>query len=108
MKIFLRENKHAYYEAIDVDDIVLMEASSNYTTIFTKTKNYVYSITMGDIYPMFQVVDEDHSLIRIHRSIVVNKKHVTGINGNELRVNGKWYTVAKSHREEIFRNFVIL
>ena len=46
--------------------------------------------------------------IRIHRSYLVNLKHVTALVGNSLKIGEQFLVIGREYREQLFDRFVFL
>lgn len=46
--------------------------------------------------------------MRIHRSYIVNLKHVVSLIGNSLNINGKLLTIGREYREHLLERFIFL
>jgi DNA-binding LytR/AlgR family response regulator len=82
---------------IIIEDIYYLEADRNYCQVFTKNNTYLLVNTlknMEDKLPteIFQ---------RIHRSYIVNIKHVNEVAQNHITVEGKILPLSKELRPEL-------
>lgn len=107
MKIYLRKGLQVY-EGVELCDIVMLTADSNYTKVVTITKTFTYSKPLKEIFSKIQEKDIAHDLVRINRSTVVNRNHVTGINGNQLMIRDEWFTISRDRHDEIFNYFTLI
>ncbi|NME70383.1 LytR/AlgR family response regulator transcription factor [Flammeovirga aprica] len=93
------------YKKVNIEDIMYLEADSNYTVIHTKDVNYTYSMVMRKIqeklkYPFF---------LRIHRSYIININYVTSFDSNSIILDERYkLPVSKQNRDEMFKHFEIL
>lgn len=106
-KIFLRHSRNERYRAIDIYDILSLEAQSNYTKVITELEEWIYSITLNDFFVKLQRADTDRKFVRIGRSAVVNKDRVTEIEGNMLSIGARKYTIPRQMRDEVLAHFNI-
>jgi two-component system, LytTR family, response regulator len=89
---------------IKVEDIIYLEASSNYTHIFTsEKKKYIASHTLKD----FEDMLPGEIFLRIHNSYIINKnyteKYIRGEGGQVVLSNGVTLDVAKRKKSEFLK-----
>lgn len=89
---------------IKVADIIYLEASSNYTHIFTvDKKKYIASYTLKD----FEDMLSPETFVRIHNSHIINKnfteKYIRGEGGQVVLTNGITLDVAKRKKHEFLK-----
>lgn len=65
---------------IPILDIVYIEASNVYVHIYTKNKMWKQRMTLKE----FENQLSDQSFVRVHRSFIVNKRHVSGTTSNHV------------------------
>ncbi len=98
-KIVLRDNNNIYF--VKLKDIIFCEAQSSYT-IFYLTNNE--QTVISKIIKEFDELLESKGFLRVHKSYMVNKMHVTKFEkndgGNLILTNG--HSVAVSHRKKDF------
>jgi two-component system, LytTR family, response regulator len=88
---------------IDYDEIYWIEAAANYVRIHTETESYLVRTTIGAV----ERGIDSQRFLRIHRSIIVNFRHVRELepcNSNEYIVtltNGKSLSLSRSHRSQV-------
>lgn len=83
---------------IALDDIQYIEALSDYIVIVTeKHKHIVYS-TMKSIDEKL----ESESLIRVHRSYIINLKKIEAIEDNSVIIKGTYIPISKSYQDEFY------
>ncbi|SDM42346.1 LytR/AlgR family response regulator transcription factor [Kriegella aquimaris] len=97
--LFLKKNQH--FERVPIEEILFLEADSNYCTVYTRTDRFMYSVGLNKIEAQ---LPQDRFL-RIHRSYVVNINLVDGFEGNMLFIGDNKIPVSKSHKETVFRLF---
>ncbi len=100
--LFLRKGMH--FEKVNFEDILWLEAESNYTFIYTSTGKFTYSTVLKK----FEERLPNTNFLRVHRSYIVNMDNITGFEGNMLLVKDKQIPVSKSIRSEVFRKFEII
>lgn len=87
------------YEKVLFDEIRYLEASSNYTTIYTEKSSYVYS----QLLRTFDGKLPAETFLRVHRSFMVNIRKVDGFQGNILYIGPESIPVSRPYRSEVFR-----
>jgi two-component system LytT family response regulator len=89
---------------IKVEDIIYLEASSNYTHIFTsEKKKYIVSRTLKD----FEDILSTEIFLRIHNSYIINKnfveRYIRGDGGQVVLTNGITLDVAKRKKHDFLK-----
>lgn len=89
---------------IKVDDIIYLEASINYTHIYTTGQNkYIVSRTLKDFEDMLPA----EIFLRIHSSYIINKnfaeKYIRGDGGRVVLSNGVTLDVSKRKKSEFLK-----
>ncbi len=89
---------------IRIEDIIYLEASSNYTHIFTtEKKKYIVSRTLKDFEDMLPT----DIFLRIHNSYIINKnyveKYIRGEGGQVVLLNNVTLDVAKRKKSEFLK-----
>jgi two-component system LytT family response regulator len=89
---------------IKVEDIIYLEASGNYTHIFTpEKKKYIASHTLKDFEDMLPT----EIFLRIHNSYIINKnfaeKYIRGEGGQVILSNGTSLEVSKRKKSEFLK-----
>jgi two-component system, LytTR family, response regulator len=89
---------------IRVEDIIYLEASSNYTHFFcTEKKKYIVSRTLKDFEDMLPT----EIFLRIHNSYIINKnyveKYIRGEGGQVVLSNSVTLDVAKRKKSEFLK-----
>jgi two-component system, LytTR family, response regulator len=89
---------------IRVEDIIYLEASSNYTHFFcAEKKKYIVSRTLKDFEDMLPT----ETFIRIHNSYIINKnyveKYIRGDGGQVVLSNSVTLDVAKRKKSEFLK-----
>lgn len=97
--LFLKRDNH--FERVLLEEILFLEAESNYTTVHTQCGRFVYSLVLKKI----EALLPSEFFLRVHRSFVVNINAVTGFEGNLLYVETNKIPVSKSHKEDVFKLF---
>lgn len=92
---------------ISFNDIIYIEASNNYSKIYTTGGTYVISRTLKDVQ---DTLEESHFL-RIHRQYIVNLNHAVHFNRNEgiLTMGNKaMLPVARNQKERLIARYEML
>jgi len=89
---------------VEVNDIIYLEAESNYTVIYLKP---LQKITVSKTLKDFEELLPHNIFIRIHHSWIINKNHiqkyVKGEGGQVVMSNGKILDVARRKKEEFMK-----
>ncbi|WP_437398606.1 LytR/AlgR family response regulator transcription factor [Flagellimonas lutimaris] len=100
--LFLKKKHH--FERVPLDEILFLQADSNYSVIYTKKESFVYSTVLKNIELQLPV----DKFLRIHRSYVINVHKVKGYEGNTLFIGDKKIPVSKTYKHEVFKLFKTL
>jgi DNA-binding LytR/AlgR family response regulator len=86
------------------DDILYVQAERNYCRIITKEKHHI--LTM----PMKSLEDQLPATLfqRIHRSYIINLKHVDSVDENSVDINGQSLSISKSFKKEFHQRIRII
>lgn len=84
---------------IFLEDILYIEAESNYCRIFTKNKEYLLAITLK---VMEEKLPSKH-FIRAHRSYIVNLAQIDEVSENHVIIARKAIPLSKALREELLK-----
>ena len=89
---------------INVEDIVYLEASNNYTNIYLSTsQKLLVSRTLKD----FEDILPSETFLRIHHSTIINKfyveKYIRGEGGQVVMLHGKVLDVSKRKKSEFLQ-----
>ena len=94
--IFVKSDKQL--KKIFLEDILFVESMENYVTIHTaSSKEVVYSTLK-----LFLESLHSKNFLQVHRSYVVNIRHIHSIEGNMLLINAHRIPIARNLREEVF------
>lgn len=97
----------AGFEVLIVDQIVRMEADSNYTTIYLETgDSFVVSRTLGE----YDSLLADHGFMRVHQKTLVNLRHVTGYSrgqaGDVRMSDGAVVPISRRRKADLMKRFL--
>lgn len=85
------------------EEIIRLEGESNYTKFFfTNKKTLLASKTLKD----FEEILTEHGFIRIHKSHLINKKHVVNLTGDGLltMMDSSKVEISRRRKEEVLEN----
>ena len=100
--IYVRVEKKAKWIPVKLDSITLIEGETNYVNIHTLTERLTVYLTMKEIEAALK---KDSNFIRVHKSYIVSKRHITGISGNVItQYDGSTITIGDSYKEN-FQNY---
>lgn len=94
---FVRTDGKIY--KIDFDDILYAEANGNYTRVVTLRNTLLPNMS----FTAFEKLVPDHVFLRVHRSFIVNRTHITLIEGNRVFVRDKEIPIGSSYRESFLK-----
>ena len=94
--IFVKSDKHL--KKILLENILFIESMENYVTIVTLSSKEIVKSTMKSL---LEMLPKD-CFLQVHRSYIVNIKHIQSIEGNMLHVASYEIPVARNLREQVF------
>jgi len=95
--IFIKTDSKIY--RVLYNDIVYAEASGNYTKIVTTQQTLMPAITFSG----FEQQLPSSLFIRVHRSFIINKSHITHIEGNRVFVNNIEIPIGINYKEAFLK-----
>ncbi len=105
------EQKYAFiwrqndYLKVPFDEIMWIQADGSYSVLhLTGKRSMVISFHLAVFERQLPAVD----FFRIHRSRIVNLRHVVSMAGNSLRIGGELLTIGREYREEFLDRFIFL
>jgi len=102
-ELFVKNGKD--YVRISAEDILWVQASGNYIEIFTTyEKSYLLRVGLKDIEGR---LPEDQ-FIRVHKSYIVNKKHILKFNSNSIRTSLGEVPLARSYFNSVLTAFTVI
>jgi DNA-binding LytR/AlgR family response regulator len=91
--LFVKTDSKIY--RIAYQDIIYAEANGNYTKIVTTQQ----TLTPGITFTGFEQQLPSSIFIRVHRSFIINKSHITHIEGNRVFVNNIEIPIGSNYKE---------
>jgi DNA-binding LytR/AlgR family response regulator len=98
-KVLVKADKKLY--ALLFSEIRLIEGQGDYIRIRTDRE----SLVVHDTIKNFLANLPDESFMRIHKSYVINLKHIAYIEGNQVRIGEHTVPVSPALREELLSRF---
>jgi len=93
--VFLRSNNK--YTQVGIDTIQYIEASGNYTMVFTIDETIKIREKISDVLGLLNDID----FIQVHKSFAVSKKHIKSIEGNRIFISEKTIPIGKIYKTNI-------
>ncbi len=89
---------------IETDSIYIIEAKGDYIMIKTKGKDYMVHSTLKKIE---EKLPKD-AFLKIHRSFIINTKHIIDIEDNSVLIDKHVIPVSRSNRPELMKRLNLL
>lgn len=84
---------------INYADILFLEAHRDFTMVYLKERKLLISMHLKAL----EEVLANRSILRIHRSYMVNLDAIKSINGNIIEIEDKQVPIGTSYKDELFR-----
>ena len=97
--IFLKQNSS--HIQVDVDDILFIEASGNYTKFVTKNNTISIREKISDTIQLLS----DNDFLQVHKSFAVAKKHIARVEGNRIFIGDHIVPIGKLYKTNINQLF---
>jgi len=94
-RIFIRSNKK--YIQIEIDAILFIEASGNYTKVITKLEIITVREKISSVLDVLPKED----FLQVHKSFAVAPKHIKSIEGNRIFISDHIIPIGKVFRTNI-------
>lgn len=94
-QIFLRQNKS--HIQVDLDAILYVEASGNYTKVVTSETTITVREKISDIIEMLPSA----GFIQVHKSFAIAKTHIGSIEGNRIHIGDHIIPIGKLYKSNI-------
>lgn len=95
--LFIKTDSKIY--RLMYNDIMYAEASGNYTKIVTTQQTLLPAITFSG----FEQQLPSSIFIRVHRSFIINKSHITHIEGNRVFLNNVEIPIGINYKEAFLK-----
>lgn len=93
------------YVKVALDEIEWLEADGGYTILhLTGCRDITVSFNMAQVRKTLPQND----FIQIHRSYIVNLKHVNGKIGNCLKIGDRLFAIGRKYRDIVMSRFIII
>lgn len=93
--IFLKQNNS--HIQVDIDSILFIEASGNYTKVVTSNNTISIREKISDT---IQLLSDD-DFIQVHKSFAVTKKHIIRVEGNRIYIGDHIVPIGKLYKTNI-------
>lgn len=89
---------------LSIDEIVFIESQKEYIKVQTTTKSYLSK------YALTKIEEElaPEQFLRVHRSFIINTKHLKAYNANEVEVGSSTITIGGNYKEKVDKRLRIL
>ncbi|WP_199136587.1 LytR/AlgR family response regulator transcription factor [Pedobacter sp. ASV12] len=95
--MFIKSDNKIFKVAFD--DILYLEAFGNYTKVFLSDKQLMPTATLTSL----EEVLPKNRFIRVHRSFIINKNHISHIEGNRVFIRNQEVPISANFREGFLR-----
>lgn len=92
------------YIKLALADILYLKAERSYCKIVTSSKTYTESNNMKFVLQRLN----HNSFLQVHRSYAVNTDHITGFEGNMLRMGAQTVEMSKDKRDELMERLKLI
>jgi len=89
-------------ERVNHDDLLYVEAMSNYITLYTKTAKLVVYLTIKGILEQLP----SGKFVQVHKSAIVNLDKINAIEGNMLRIGDAKITIGQNFHDEAMKKIL--
>lgn len=93
--IFLKQNNS--HIQVDLDSILFIEASGNYTKVITSNDTISIREKISDTIQLLS----DNGFLQVHKSFAVVKKHINSIKGNRIYIGDHIVPIGKLYKTNI-------
>ena len=94
-RIFLRQNKS--YLQVEIDTILFIEASGNYTKVVAKDETITIREKVSDIFESLPAND----FIQVHKSFAVATKYIKKVEGNRIHIEEYIIPIGKLYKANL-------
>lgn len=82
---------------VEFEELVYMESKGNFVQLYLKDKKILTATTLSSIAELLQ----PHGFIRIHKSYIINKRHVKGLQGRQIIMPDIKLPIGNSYRQVV-------
>lgn len=100
--IFVKEGN--LFTKVSFEEIIYVVQDRNYVELHTAHRVHPVRSTLKDFLKNLP----SEKFFQVHRSFIVNVIHISAINNNVIKVNGKEIPISKTHREELLSRIRLL
>ncbi|WP_431134949.1 LytR/AlgR family response regulator transcription factor [Psychroserpens mesophilus] len=93
--MFLKQNN--IHIQVDVDTILFIEASGNYTKVVTSNNTISIREKISDIIQLLS----DNDFLQVHKSFAVAKKQIVRVEGNRIYIGDHIVPIGKLYKTNI-------
>ena len=101
-RIFVRENGEM--KKIFIEDIILVEADGSYAKVITSSKQYILAINLLKLEERLS----NDTFVRVHRSFLVNLKHVDGINDGFIKISNRSVPIGRKYHQAFMNKVKVI
>jgi two-component system LytT family response regulator len=87
------------YHKLQIDEILYIEAAGNYAVFVTENANVMSLLSMKELGSMLPA----GSFFRVHKSYIVNYRHVSKIEKDQVTIGAKLIPIGESFRESFMK-----
>lgn len=91
-------------EKVQLDQINYIEANDIYSVLNTSDKKYILSYSLKNLEEKLR----NNDLVRVHRSFIVNVKHIQAIEDNCIFINQSTVPIGKTYKDELMKRLAII
>lgn len=102
-KSILLKEGHRYIK-IFYDDVILIKADRSYCHLYTEKASFTFSKSMNTIASQLN----HPSLLRVHRSFMVNVTKISSVEGNMIKLGSHQAELSRGQRESFLTKFKLL
>lgn len=101
--LFIKQNYR--FVKLEKEDLVMVEAAHNYSSLYTMEHRYIIRLSLGVILDKLGY----DALIRVHRSFAVNINHIKEFTEDEIKTsNGRTIAITPAYRDAFLNYFNVL
>jgi len=95
--LFVRTEKRI--EKIELEDVLYIESTGNYVSIFTANKKIIAYLTLKGLEAQLPA----GKFIKIHQSFIVSISKISAIEGNQVKIAGTTLPIGRNYRDSVMR-----